>query len=120
MPVLRRAHKANRVDQSLNGGWGDVREKLGVEREPDDPPDERDRSWDPVWFEKAREVGRLLAQRAQEHPGTTSGTAGDDEDAWKPSPIAAAQQRRHAEKQKLKARAQRKAAKRARKQSRRR
>ena len=43
--VLRRAFAANRVDESVAGGWGGARKELGLQRLADDPPD-RHEGWE--------------------------------------------------------------------------
>jgi len=39
VPVIREAFRADRNDESMAGGWGDVRREFNLEREPDDPPE---------------------------------------------------------------------------------
>src|SRR4051794_32036441 len=40
IPVIREAFRADRIDESMAGGWGDVRREFKLERQPDDPPDQ--------------------------------------------------------------------------------
>jgi hypothetical protein len=49
LPVIREAFRADRIDESMAGGWGDVRRELNLERQPDDPPE---RSAADAWRQK--------------------------------------------------------------------
>jgi len=40
IPVIREAFRADRIDETMAGGWGDVRREFKLERQPDDPPDQ--------------------------------------------------------------------------------
>jgi hypothetical protein len=73
-PILRRALKAERVEEWIAGGWRDVREALKLEPTPDDPPD-RPRKANPDFlryaasadpFDKRAQAERDYAKRKAE------------------------------------------------------
>ena len=39
VPVIREAFRADGIDETIAGDWGDVRRELKIERQPDDPPE---------------------------------------------------------------------------------
>jgi hypothetical protein len=39
LPVIREAFRADQIDETIAGDWGDVRRELNIEPQPDDPPE---------------------------------------------------------------------------------